>query len=251
MDVNAKGVFLGTKAAIPAHAPGRRRLDRQHLLAARAGRAWTQQPAVPGLQGRGAAPDQADRASSTRRSASAPTRCIPGPIVTPMTEARRADPAHYEHMLSRIPLGRYGEPDEVAYGVLYLASDESRVRDRQRAGDRRRLDGAVAAADPRPALFRARQLFSRRPQDDQARRLAAAPLDPDDVTSAHECHAVLRHRRSTAGARRTGTGRTPDPPSAPSCARSAAAPSNRRREPPDAATNTTPTAIVRPPDPHR
>jgi NAD(P)-dependent dehydrogenase (short-subunit alcohol dehydrogenase family) len=28
-------------------------------------------------------------------------------------------------MVSRIPLGRYGESDEVAYGVLYLASDES------------------------------------------------------------------------------------------------------------------------------
>ena len=28
-------------------------------------------------------------------------------------------------MLSRIPMGRYGESDGVAYGVLYLASDES------------------------------------------------------------------------------------------------------------------------------
>ena len=28
-------------------------------------------------------------------------------------------------MLSKIPMNRYGEPEEVANGVLYLASDES------------------------------------------------------------------------------------------------------------------------------
>jgi NAD(P)-dependent dehydrogenase (short-subunit alcohol dehydrogenase family) len=49
----------------------------------------------------------------------------PGPIATPMTEARRKDPETRDLTISRIPLGRYGEPEEVALGVLYLASDES------------------------------------------------------------------------------------------------------------------------------
>jgi NAD(P)-dependent dehydrogenase (short-subunit alcohol dehydrogenase family) len=42
-----------------------------------------------------------------------------------MTASRRADPAQYNLTLSRIPLGRYGQPADVAYGVLYLASDEA------------------------------------------------------------------------------------------------------------------------------
>ena len=49
----------------------------------------------------------------------------PGPIVTAMTEKRRSEPGNYELMMSRIPLGRFGQPDEVANGALYLASDES------------------------------------------------------------------------------------------------------------------------------
>ncbi len=49
----------------------------------------------------------------------------PGPIATPRNAERRADPEIYNLMVSRIPLGRYGRPEEIALGVLYLASDDA------------------------------------------------------------------------------------------------------------------------------
>jgi 3(or 17)beta-hydroxysteroid dehydrogenase len=124
MDVNATGVFLGTKAAIPAMRRagagsivnissqlglvGMDDSSPQYQASKGAVRLLTKLTALQYAKER-------IRANSVH----------PGPIVTPMTAGRRADPATRARMVSRIPLGRYGEADEVAYGVLYLASDES------------------------------------------------------------------------------------------------------------------------------
>ena len=42
-----------------------------------------------------------------------------------MTAQLLADPAGYQDRLDRTPLGRIGRPEDVAYGALFLASDES------------------------------------------------------------------------------------------------------------------------------
>ena len=124
MDINAKGVFLGTKAAIPEMRKagggsiinissqlglvGVDNSSPQYQASKGAVRLLTKSTAIQ-YAGEGL------RANSVH----------PGPIVTPMTEGSRADTQRNEVTIDRIPLGRYGEPEEVANGVLFLASDES------------------------------------------------------------------------------------------------------------------------------
>ncbi len=49
----------------------------------------------------------------------------PGAIETPMDAPLKEHPDQMEELLSEIPLGRMGKPEEVASLALYLASDES------------------------------------------------------------------------------------------------------------------------------
>ena len=124
MAVNATGVFLGSKAAIPA-------------MRAAGGGSIVNISSQLGLVGMDNSSPQYQASKGAVRLLTKLTALQyakdkiransvhPGPILTPMTEARRADPETYRLMVSRIPLGRYGEPEEVAFGVLYLASDES------------------------------------------------------------------------------------------------------------------------------
>ncbi len=124
MNINAKGVFLGTKVTIPEmrRAGGGSIINissqlglvgmdissPQYQSSKGAVRLLTKSTAIQ-YAGEGI------RANSVH----------PGPINTPMTERRRNDPDNQRIMLSRIPMNRFGESEEVAYGVLFLASDEA------------------------------------------------------------------------------------------------------------------------------
>ena len=50
--------------------------------------------------------------------------CIcPGPTRTPMVDT--STPERMARYAKRVPLGRIGEPEDVAHAALYLASDEA------------------------------------------------------------------------------------------------------------------------------
>jgi len=50
----------------------------------------------------------------------------PGVIRTPMTKWITDDPESAKAVMDLQPIGYMGEPDDVAYGILYLASDEAK-----------------------------------------------------------------------------------------------------------------------------
>lgn len=49
----------------------------------------------------------------------------PGPFNTPLNRSLRDDPAAYQAFLSKIPLGRWGDPTELGGAVVFLASEAS------------------------------------------------------------------------------------------------------------------------------
>ncbi|MBI3329865.1 MAG: glucose 1-dehydrogenase [Nitrospinae bacterium] len=124
MAINMKGVFLGTKYAIPAM----RRAGGGSIINISSGAGIA--PAL-GTSAAYAATKGGVRLftkATAVQHANDRIRCNsvhPGPIDTLMVRGPQTDPARLTDLIERVPLGRLGTAEEIAYGVLYLASDES------------------------------------------------------------------------------------------------------------------------------
>ena len=122
--VNTKGVFFGTKHAIPAM----RQAGGGSIINISSGAGIA--PAL-GTSAAYAATKGSVRIFSKATAvqlAKDNIRCNsvhPGPVETMMLNATRSDEASRQEQVARVPMGRVGRPEEIAYGVLYLASDES------------------------------------------------------------------------------------------------------------------------------
>lgn len=139
MDVNAKGVFLGTKAAIPE-------------LQKAGGGSIVNISSIAGLTGGRTSSYAASKGavrlltkSTAIQYASDGIRCNsvhPGVIETPMTTPIMLNTHEgRESSAARHPIGRVGQPEDIAYGVLFLASDESSFM----TGSELVIDGGLTA----------------------------------------------------------------------------------------------------------
>ena len=124
LNINAKGVFLGTKAAIPEM----RRAGGGSIINISSGAGIAPAPGTSGAYAASKGAVRIPSKSTAVQYARENIRCNsvhPGPIETPMLRSARGSGTQLDDTIDRVPLGRIGTPEEIAYGVLYLASDES------------------------------------------------------------------------------------------------------------------------------
>ena len=124
MDVNAKGAFLGIKSAIPVM----RKSGGGSIIniSSTAGLVASPSGSASYTASKGAV--RLLTKSTAIQYAHENIRCNsvhPGPIDTDMIQDSITDPTKLTERMERLPMGRFGTAEEVAFGVLYLASDES------------------------------------------------------------------------------------------------------------------------------
>ena len=121
MDVNAKGTFLGTKSVIAEM----RKAGGGSIINISSGAGITgSQRNTAYHASKGAVRIFTKAAAIQYASENIRVNSVhPGPVETDMLASSTS--VEGGRRPEDIPLGRYGRPEEVAYGVLYLASDES------------------------------------------------------------------------------------------------------------------------------
>src|SRR5688500_10302722 len=122
--VNLKGVFLGTKHAIPAM----RRAGGGSIIniSSTAGLVGSPGETSAYIASKGGV--RLFTKATAIQHAADKIRCNsvhPGPVATEMIRDTAEDPDLWAQRLRRLPMGRAATTEDVAYGVLYLASDES------------------------------------------------------------------------------------------------------------------------------
>ena len=142
--VDTDSVFLGCKYAIPLmrdHAPGSiiNISSIAGLIAGHNMAAYNSAKAGVWLLSKSVALHCAKRGYQIRSNSIHPT-FIDTPILDGMVGAMSRDELK-EKLARQVPLNTVGDPDDVAYAVLYLASDESKFM----TGAELKLDGGISA----------------------------------------------------------------------------------------------------------
>ncbi len=141
MDINVKGVLLGCRYAIPAMlASGGGSIVNVASFVAHMGAA-TPQIAYTASKGAVLAKYREIATIYARQGIRANALC-PGPIMTPLLAKFLSDDDKRNRRLIHIPMGRFGEPIEIANGALFLASDESSWM----TGQSLIIDGGITSA---------------------------------------------------------------------------------------------------------
>jgi NAD(P)-dependent dehydrogenase (short-subunit alcohol dehydrogenase family) len=121
INVNQTGVFLGMRYAVPAM----RRAGGGSIINISSVAGLIGLPDIPAYQASKGAVRLLTKHTAIQyaKDQIRVNSVHPGRIETPMTA--NLAPERREMVLRLTPMGRDGKPEEVAYGVLYLASDES------------------------------------------------------------------------------------------------------------------------------
>jgi len=141
LDINAKGVFLGCKFGIPAlRRAGGGSVINTASFVARLGAA-TPQIAYTASKGAVLAMTRELAVIHARQNIRV-NALSPGPLKTELLMSFLNTDAKKQRRLVHVPMGRFGEAEEIAKAALFLASDESSYM----TGTEFLVDGGLTAA---------------------------------------------------------------------------------------------------------